>query len=61
MNRYVRHAGDRLGSELARVRGDGRFAGFIFYEGCHYLRFGATPGECRLILPAVEHALAFRP
>lgn len=58
VNRYVRHAGDSLGAELARVRTDGRFAGFIFYEGCHYLRFGPVPGECQLILPAVERALA---
>ena len=42
VNRYMGQARDQLPSELHRVRKDGHFAGFIFYETQNFLRFDAS-------------------
>ncbi|MBI3849703.1 MAG: hypothetical protein HY298_05350 [Verrucomicrobia bacterium] len=57
VNRYVRQAADQLPVELQRIRTDGRFSGFIFYETNEYLDFGATPGTCRVTSPPLLKAL----
>ena len=56
VNRYVNRAGDGLAGEVQRVRLDGRFDGFIFYEVSGYISFGKNPGECRIIDPSVLQA-----
>lgn len=58
VNRYIgaRHAGENLLAELKRVRDDGRFAGFIFYEVYDFISFGRAPGQCRVTSPLVEAA-----
>ena len=54
---YFRHT-PTLPSELLRVKSDGRFAGFIFYELGDFIQFGAYPGQIRVINPAVQAAIA---
>lgn len=58
VNRYIDLAGDKLAGELRRVRDDGRFCGFIFYEVNSYIKFGPTPGNCSLSCPQVAQAAA---
>lgn len=58
VNRYVKHAADRLPEEVQRVRADGRFSGFIFYETYDYIHFGATPGDARVTSPILLKTLA---
>lgn len=56
VNRYVTVPGEKLPAELRRVRDDGRFDGFVFYETGDYLKFGAESGECTFSYPPVEAA-----
>lgn len=58
VNRYVGPAGDNLSAELQRVRADGRFCGFIFYEVNAYIKFGPQPGSCAVSSPSVARAAA---
>ena len=58
VNRYVTQAADKLPEELARVRADGRFSGFIFYEVYNYITFGPQPGECEVTYAPVIKSLA---
>ena len=58
VNRYVGTPAERLKDEVLRVKQDGRFEGFIFYEVASYVRFGPNPGECFLKYPPVEQAAA---
>jgi len=60
VNRYVSQskAGDGLSAEVQRVRRDGRFRGFIFYEVYEYIKFGPKPGDCEVSAPAVAAAAA---
>ena len=56
VNRYVGSAGDQLPQEVARVRADARFSGFILYETANFIAFNAA-GGCSLKLPVVEEAV----
>jgi len=56
VNRYVGSAGDQLPQEIARVRADARFSGFILYETANFIEFNAA-GGCSLRLPVVEEAV----
>ncbi len=56
VNRYVTVPGEKLPAELKRVREDGRFDGFVFYETGDYLKFGARSGDCTISYPPVEAA-----
>lgn len=58
VNRYVQQAGENLTSEVQRVKADGRFAGFVFYETGDYMRFKPDTGEIYYIYPPVLKALA---
>ena len=51
VNRYIQP--DSLSDEVRRVREDGRFAGFVLYETCSFLRFTPNSG-CEISQPAVE-------
>lgn len=56
VNRYIpQDAGKVLPAEIQRVKQDGRFAGFIFYETASFLKFDAS-GGCTLSNPAVQEA-----
>lgn len=57
VNRYVNQAANNLTAEFQRVKSDGRFNGFIFYETFSYIRFGRQPGQIRTIYPPVLDAL----
>lgn len=58
VNRYVETPGAGLAGEVQRVKQDGRFQGFIFYEVASYLRFGPNPGECIIKYDPVKQAAA---
>ena len=51
VNRYIRP--DSLLDEARRIFRDGRFAGFILYETCSFLRLGAG-GRWNLTVPGIE-------
>lgn len=56
VNRYLHHdANTTLPAEIQRVKQDGRFAGFIFYETASYLKFDAL-GGCTLTHAGVQAA-----
>lgn len=52
VNQYISHR-ESLGEELLRVRRDGRFAGFIFYEVWHFMR--ALADGSYVIAESPEH------
>jgi hypothetical protein len=54
VNRYLHN--ETLPAEVQRVKNDGRFAGFIFYETQSFLKFDAS-GDCTLSNPAVQNAV----
>jgi hypothetical protein len=56
VNRYVGTPADKLSAEVQRVKHDGRFAGFIFYEVSAYISYGASPGEAVVKYPPVLQA-----
>lgn len=58
VNRYVETPGEKLTDEVQRVKSDGRFSGFIFYEVNSYINFGAHPGECTFKYPPVVKAIS---
>ena len=56
-NRYISASGGRLADDLRRVRVDGRFSGFIFYETYDFIRFDAK-GGATVSLEQVKEAAA---
>ena len=58
VNRYVRSAGENLDKEVQRVKADGRFSGFIFYEVQNFITFPLTPGACSVSYAPVSKAAA---
>jgi uncharacterized lipoprotein YddW (UPF0748 family) len=58
VNRYVKAAGENLGKEVQRVKADGRFSGFIFYETYDFITFPRTPGACSVSYAPVLKAAA---
>ncbi|MFA6110390.1 MAG: hypothetical protein WDA75_16610 [Candidatus Latescibacterota bacterium] len=57
VNRYIRP--DTLAEEYRRVRRDGRFAGFILYETCAFLKI-LPNGGCENIVPVIPGLHAMR-
>jgi hypothetical protein len=58
VNRYIETPGEKLSAEVQRVKSDGRFSGFIFYEVSSFIKFGPNPGECMVKYPPVAQAAA---
>ena len=56
-NRYISASGGKLVEDLRRVRADGRFSGFIFYETYDFIRFNAE-GGATVSLEQVKEAAA---
>jgi hypothetical protein len=56
VNRYIEVPGEKLTDEVLRIKSDGRFDGYIFYETGSYIKYGPNPGDCSVNYPLLIKA-----